>query len=481
MGKHSFKTPATDSKIAQLVGTLKTVPHKCFDGEALQLNVYGKNGRNFYGNASISGIKKRIPLGKWKNLKTGIGEWKVEDVRKFWNDIKPKLEAEGETDSKKINKRVQQLKGLTSAPDEPAITLRWLVDQWMDRRYKHRVKVRTFDDRKGWLDQVISFFGEEFLLDDLFDGNNGRKKIREMMGANWGIENKSETIRKVRGLLLNAFTWGAIEQYVDLSDVLSLHLKEKFEWEDSYQPKKFANGATGNPSLAVEVKEGQWGRVPEFIQTVSTSTNRDTGEKLATELVTKLATITYLLAPIRVAVIAQMRWDWFVEEEDYWEVPAGTFGLKDSAERLSRGECKPFHIPSTPQLKKVVDIAREINGRQEYVFYSKNRKEKYVEESSINNHLKDLGWANIQNAHGWRDVPLTASQEHWIPKKLKRGIPIHEIVQRQLGHNKEKQGVRGHYDESTILEPRREFMNWWNQTLEEFGLLDHLKEQKISA
>ena len=91
MGKEVFKTPATDSKIAQLVGTLKTVPHKCFDGEALQLNVYGKNGRNFYGNASISGIKKRIPLGKWKNLKTGIGEWKVEDVRKFWNDINPYL------------------------------------------------------------------------------------------------------------------------------------------------------------------------------------------------------------------------------------------------------------------------------------------------------------------------------------------------------------------------------------------------------
>ena len=40
MGKEVFKTPATDSKIAQLVGTLKTVTHKCLDGVALQLNVF---------------------------------------------------------------------------------------------------------------------------------------------------------------------------------------------------------------------------------------------------------------------------------------------------------------------------------------------------------------------------------------------------------------------------------------------------------
>ena len=81
----------------------------------------------------------------------------------------------------------------------------------MDRKYKKRVKEDTFDDRKGKLNQAISYFGEEFLLRDLFVGNNGRKKLREMICANWGVEGNAETIRKVRGLLNNAFSWGAVE------------------------------------------------------------------------------------------------------------------------------------------------------------------------------------------------------------------------------------------------------------------------------
>ena len=277
------------------------------------------------------------------------------------------------------------------------------------------------------------------------------------------------------------FDWGAVENYVDSSDVLSLKLKTKFEWEDEYEPRKFENDAVGNPSLAIEVAEGTWGRVPEFIQTISTSTVRETEVKKYPELVTKLATITYLLAPIRVSVIVRMKWDWFNEEKDWWVVPAGTRGLKDKKINLSKA--KPFLIPSTPQLKKVVDKAREMNQWQEYVFHSVNRtgKDKFLEESSINNHLKDLGWGLIQSAHGWRDVPITAAQEHWDAKNVKRGIPIYEIVQRQLGHKKEKVGVRGFYDESTIMQPRREFMIWWNQTLEDMGLLDCLEEKKIIA
>ena len=31
-------------------------------------------------------------------------------------------------------------------------------------------------------------------------------------------------------------------------------------------------------------------------------------------------------------------------------------------------------------------------------------------------------------------------------------------------------GTRGHYDRSTLLEKRREFMSWWSKTLIEKGL-----------
>ena len=33
-----------------------------------------------------------------------------------------------------------------------------------------------------------------------------------------------------------------------------------------------------------------------------------------------------------------------------------------------------------------------------------------------------------------------------------------------------KQGTRGHYDQSTLLDKRRQFMQWWSSTLIEQGL-----------
>ena len=41
---------------------------------------------------------------------------------------------------------------------------------------------------------------------------------------------------------------------------------------------------------------------------------------------------------------------------------------------------------------------------------------------------------------------------------------------RQSGRMDHLQGTRGHYDRSSLLDKRREFMNWWSKTLTENGL-----------
>ena len=46
----------------------------------------------------------------------------------------------------------------------------------------------------------------------------------------------------------------------------------------------------------------------------------------------------------------------------------------------------------------------------------------------------------------------------------------YEIVDRQLGRMDHKQGTRGHYDQSTLIAKRRNFMEWWSKTLVDQGL-----------
>ena len=46
----------------------------------------------------------------------------------------------------------------------------------------------------------------------------------------------------------------------------------------------------------------------------------------------------------------------------------------------------------------------------------------------------------------------------------------YEIIDRQLGRMGHLNGTRGHYDRSTLLDKRREFMKWWSKTLVERGL-----------
>ena len=57
---------------------------------------------------------------------------------------------------------------------------------------------------------------------------------------------------------------------------------------------------------------------------------------------------------------------------------------------------------------------------------------------------------------------LTATQEY---------SDIHyEIIDRQLGRMPHKQGTRGHYDESTLIDKRRKFMEWWSSEIVRQGL-----------
>jgi len=85
----------------------------------------------------------------------------------------------------------------------------------------------------------------------------------------------------------------------------------------------------------------------------------------------------------------------------------------------------------------------------------------YLDQSSPNNFLRNLGYKDKLRAHGWRSVATTA------------GVDVlgfdYEVIEKCLGHLP-KEEVRKAYDKSLRLEERRDFMNQWNSLLVKKGL-----------
>lgn len=81
--------------------------------------------------------------------------------------------------------------------------------------------------------------------------------------------------------------------------------------------------------------------------------------------------------------------------------------------------------------------------------------------SSMNNHLKNLGYKGILCAHGVRSMAMTIGQD------ILGFEP--DVIQRQLAHSLGDK-VRQAYDRSTLLKERREFMVSWSDYLLAQGL-----------
>ena len=94
-------------------------------------------------------------------------------------------------------------------------------------------------------------------------------------------------------------------------------------------------------------------------------------------------------------------------------------------------------------------------------FKSKNIHHSGTE--TITDHFKNLGWKDKQSAHQWRSVITTSA--------LEKNDFGYEIIDRLLGRIGHLNGTRGHYDRSSLLDTRREFMEWWSKTLVKQGLI----------
>lgn len=359
-----------------------------------------------------------VPLGTWgKEIKTRDDVIEKSLLIKNWSKINNR-------NPKEFNEKLSNKKEKT---------LSEVFESFMEF-HKKKTKEVTWKVSLNRLNQMLDFYGKDRPLADFEINNGGRQLVIAMMRP---IEERGSInhASRCRRLLNNVFEFAESEGWMDFGQNPAF---KKPVTEGVGHIKK------SNPTL-------DWKEVPELLSSIEK--NECDGS-----LITQLATKFYLLCGIRVSGLVSLQWKWYDSKQNLWRIPSETRGLK-----RKKGEGQDHLIPVTPEMKKLMDRLLEINGHQEYVFWSPEGKNyPHLNPETINNHLTKLGYLRRLTAHGWRDVIVTSGQEV--------GNFQRDIILRQIGHTEHKQGASGCYDNTEFLPQRREFLEWWSKELVRQGM-----------
>ncbi|MAC71198.1 MAG: integrase [Gammaproteobacteria bacterium] len=348
----------------------------------------------------------------------GFGEISLKKAREEWNRIRLWAKETGR-DPRDLYKEER-------SPSEEILktkSLQEAVDAYLERSGH---SPSTLKDYKNKLfNQVIPALGADTDLKELEWSQGGREKV---LGMKLAIEKRGSLSQSDRVLMITRMVF-------DFS--IDMGWMENPNPAISSKHSKSAHIPKSNPSL-------KWDQLPKFFEDFETRREK-------TMPLVMLATQLTMLSFLRVGALAQTEWTEIDEDKLMWTVPA------------SKMKAKRDHlIPITPQIKRVFERMYEINGDQQYVFYTVfGKTHAYMNPSSINRFLKDLGYAKLTTAHGFRSLALTAGQE-----VLKFDA---ELIQRQMSHAIGDK-VRQAYDKAQFIEERKEFMLSWDKALAEQGM-----------
>ena len=376
---------------------------------------FNKNGKMIY-----------IPLGVWdKDIKSTEDAISKTQTIKNWS---------------KINNQNPKLYFLRNQQHQNQdITLSQLVDSYLEN-HKKKVVYRTYETSVGRLNQILEFFGGDMSITEFYKPQQGKRLIHEMHSH----------IAKGR-----RFGKPAINHASKCRNLIKLvfqHAIKKGWWDDNeVNPAKFKLDDEGVGHIPKSNPTLKWDELPELFKKMEeNSVNAD--------ILTQLATKIYFMSGLRVSALVSLEWEWYDSTENIWRIPPETTGLKRKRDRGVE-----HLVPVTPEMKKLMNYLLEFNGNQKYVFKSpEGKKYPHLNPETINHYLSNLGYRGRLTAHGWRDVIVTSGQE---VGKFDR-----DILLRQIGHTKHKQGASGCYDNTEFLPERRKFLKWWSKELVNQGL-----------
>jgi len=414
----------TQKRIQSLVPTEKRQQFGCGDGLNIIIEpVHKGGGKSFEGRyrMKVDGATKQIPV-RIGVFGTKPGQYSLRQALTEWNEIKHWAKKE---------KQDPRLFG-KDEPETNPLTLRDAIDAFL--RSKSHLKEHTLKNYGLQLrNQVLAAIDGSTLLVKMEWDSGGRQKVMDLKKQ---IEERGsyDQANRVQKVLSQCFDY-AIDQ----------------GWMNRGQNPAAKQSKEQTPKHERHHPTIPWADVHELLEGINLN-------KYSSHALVVLSVKFMLMTFLRAGALVRLEWDWVDEREKLIVIPGNTPGLK----RTFKTQHLPHHVPITPEMELVLNAAKKLGFSKKHVFGSyRQGNYPHLNPEAPNQFLSNLGYKNVLTAHGWRSVPLTVGQE-----RLKVS---HEIIQRQMGHLIGDK-VRKAYDNSLMLEERREFLERWSQLLVEEGL-----------
>ena len=422
--------PVTDLQIRQAKASEKRQRLACGGSLYVMVEPISKasNSKSFVGNIRFPSGRKgkqiEVRIGSYGK---GINEYSLKEARDEWDRLKH-LSKEQNKDPRAIQKEEKVGNPYTKSSTP---TLNEVVQRWMKFKQSSSTKkkwaISTAKDYENKVfNQIIPVLGGDNPIDSFSWENGGRTKLLDLKQS---IED--------RGKLSHA-----TKVFMICRSIFDFSIDRG--WMDEPNPAR-GSQLTRNEHIPTPNPFLDWDELPKFFDVFNE--NKINGNEVVRGSI-KLLFLTLL----RVESCVGMRFEEVDDEKELITIPASRMKSK-----------REHYIPLTFQMKKLIQRMKEINGHQEYVFYSpRGTKNEFISKASPNTHIKRLGFGGKLTAHGIRATISTAATETLGFSK--------EIIQRQLAHAIGDETERSYFHEKFFQE-RREFLDAWGSALIELGLI----------
>ena len=171
---------------------------------------------------------------------------------------------------------------------------------------------------------------------------------------------------------------------------------------------------------------------------------------------TRLAVEFLMLAVVRKDNVCKARWEHFDLASKTWTIPGRTVGANGYMKAP-----RPHTVYLSTQAMALLEKAKHLSGKSEWVFPSVNQSSKPMTEQSINHlfaRLRAAGSIPVDfKPHGLRSTASTLMNEHGVAP---------DVVEAVLAH-KEKNATRGSYNHATYVQQVTEALQWYADRIDQ--------------
>ncbi|ADH86716.1 tyrosine-type recombinase/integrase [Desulfurivibrio alkaliphilus] len=176
------------------------------------------------------------------------------------------------------------------------------------------------------------------------------------------------------------------------------------------------------------------------------------------------------LAPlffVRSGELRNARWDEFDLVNREWKIPVERMKMRQDEKRARQGQVGHIVPLATQAVKILEEELRPLTGRCALVFPGLRSRDRAISDATLTNALRRMGYTGDEmTIHGLRHMAST----------LLHGLGFQSLViERQLAH-KDRNRIRGVYNQADYLEERRRMMQSWADYL---GQLKAGKAEKV--